>query len=71
MSLKATGYAMAGIAGIVFVYVVLKLVLLLRSYPSVGFDLSGIWRMWGVWIILWCIALVAGLWMIISSRPAN
>ena len=71
MSLKTTGYALAGIAVIVFVYVVLKLMLLFRSSASVGFDLSGVWRMWGVWIILWCVALVAGLWMITSSRQTN
>jgi hypothetical protein len=71
MSLKAIGYGLVGIAAIAFAYVTLHLVLLLHSSASVGFDVLGIWRAWGVWFILWCVALVAGLWMISSSRPAN
>jgi hypothetical protein len=71
MSLKATGLGLVAIATIAFAYVVMKLMLLFRSSPSVGFDLPGIWRMWGVWIILWCVAWVAGLWMIFSSRRAH
>jgi hypothetical protein len=71
MNLRAIGFGLVGVAGIAFAYVVMKLMTLFRSSASVGFDLSGIWRMWGVWITLWCVALVAGLWMIFSSRPAN
>jgi hypothetical protein len=71
MNLKATGYGLVGIAAIAFAYVVLHLILLFHSSASVGFYLPGIWRAWGVWFILWCVALVAGLWMISSSRPAN
>jgi hypothetical protein len=71
MSLKGTGLGLVGIAAIAFAYVALKLIFLFQSSASVGFDLPGIWRMWGVWIVLWCVALVAGLWMIVSSRPSN
>jgi hypothetical protein len=71
MSLKATSYGLVGIAAIAFAYVALHLVLLFHSSASVGFDLLGIWRAWGVWFILWCVALVAGLWMVSSSRSAN
>jgi hypothetical protein len=71
MSLKATGYGLVGIAAIAVAYVVMQLMLLFRSSASVGFDTQGIWRAWGVWFILWCVALVAGLWMISSSRPAD
>jgi hypothetical protein len=66
--LKAIGFGLVGIAAIAFAYVVTKLMLLFRSSASVGFDVSGIWRAWGVWFILWCVALVAGSWMIFSSR---
>jgi hypothetical protein len=71
MSLKATGYGLLGIAAIAFAYVALHLMLLFHSSASVGFYIPGIWRAWGVWFILWCVGLVAGLWMISSSRPAN
>jgi hypothetical protein len=71
MNLKATGYGLVGIAAIAFGYVALHLMLLFRSSASVGFDVLGIWRGCGAWFILWCVALVAGLWMISSSRPAN
>jgi hypothetical protein len=71
VSLKAIGFGLVGIAAIAFVYVALHLVLLLHSSASVGFDVSGIWRTWGLRFILWCVALVAGFWMISSSRPAN
>jgi hypothetical protein len=71
VSLKAIGFGLVGIAAVAFAYVVMKLMLLFHSSASVGFDLPGIWLMWRVWIILWCVALVAGLWMIFSSRPAN
>jgi hypothetical protein len=71
MSLKATGHGLVGIAAIAFAYVVMHLVLLFHSSASVGFYIPGVWRAWGVWFILWCVALVVGLWMISSSRPAN
>jgi hypothetical protein len=71
MNLKAIGFGLLGIAGIAFAYVVMKLMSLFRSSASVGFYFPGIWRAWGVWFILWCVALAAGLWMIFSSRPAN
>jgi hypothetical protein len=68
VSLKATGFGLLGIAAIAFAYVVMKLIELARSSASVGFYIPGIWRAWGIWFILWCVALVAGLWMIFSSR---
>ena len=72
MSRKTIGQVLLSMGLIALAYVVIKIVLLAYTHSfSIGFDLVGIWRLWGVWIVLWCIVMVTGLFMVRSRNSAT
>lgn len=51
----------AGVAA--FLYVLVRFAVFVHSTSFVGIDLIGIWRMWGIRIVLWLVVMTLGVWL--------
>jgi len=60
---RTIGIVLLAISGIAFIVVFSRLAWLIRTY-SIGFDLFGLARMWGGWIVLWLLTIGTGLFLL-------
>ncbi len=67
MGLRDLGKVLLAVSGITFVLVFVRLAWLVKSY-ALGFDLLGIWRIWGGWILLWLLITGGGFVLLTVKR---
>ena len=60
MAARDVGKAFIAISATTFLYLLVRLGLLVRSY-SVGFDVLAMVRIWRAWLLLWLVVTVTGL----------
>jgi hypothetical protein len=68
MAPRNLGITLLSMSGVAFVIVCARLVWFAKSY-TLGFDLPGIWRMWGRWILHWLLIATSGLALLRWRRP--
>ncbi len=67
MFLRDLGKVVLTVSGVILVLVFVRLAWLAKSYP-LGFDLLGIWNMWGGWILLWLLITGGGFILFTVKR---
>jgi hypothetical protein len=65
--LRDVGKVLLAVSGIVFTLVFARLAWLAKSY-GLGFDLLGIWKVWGGWIFLWLLITGGGFFLLTVRR---
>ena len=74
MGLRDLGKALLAVSALSVVVVVVRVLILLRLVwldrgAQVGFDLSGVWKTWGGWTLLWLLTTAAGFLLLTAKRP--
>ena len=64
---KDFGRALLAVSGVAFTLAFVRLAWLAKFYP-LGFELFGIWRIWGGWILLWLVITGGGFILLNVKR---
>jgi hypothetical protein len=70
MDLRTLGKGLLSVSAITFVIACVRIAWFVKTFGlSLGFDPAGMWKMWGLWILLWLFVTAAGF-VLLRRRPA-